>query len=66
MRNIVNDHRMKKERRSWNARPDFPMLDSNNVMVHEDRRVSAERRGYELSEVTLEEIAIEDVQAVSN
>lgn len=62
MRSIMIDHRMKEaDRRSWSAEPNFPILDSNNQFVSEDRRVYAERRGYELSEISLEDVLVEAI-----
>ncbi|VAW70085.1 hypothetical protein MNBD_GAMMA09-696 [hydrothermal vent metagenome] len=64
MGNIIIDHRMKvADRRSWNARPAFPLVDSNNEMIFEDRRSFAERRGYDIKELSAEEITLHDINA---
>ncbi len=60
MKNIIIDHRMRScDRRSWDTTPGYPFVDSDEVMVHEDRRFFAERRGFELNDIVIEEIAIE-------
>ncbi len=60
MKKVQQDYRVQKEdRRGWNAAPEYPFIDSNNVKVFEDRRVRAERRGCELKEIMPEDVEIQ-------
>lgn len=52
MVNLIFDHRSRiEDRRAWSSVAEFPLLDSNGVVVHEDRRKNAERRGLQLREI---------------
>ena len=46
------------DRRSWGSESRFPLVDSDGVVVYKDRRLRAERRGYELEEPDVEVIEI--------
>ncbi|VAW59527.1 hypothetical protein MNBD_GAMMA11-2910 [hydrothermal vent metagenome] len=60
MENVIIDHRMlNNDRRSWKADTAFPLMDSEGVLVSEDRRVLPERRGYNIEMVSFEEIELE-------
>ena len=53
MPNLIFDNRAQiDDRRSWDRVRSFPVKDCNGVLVHQDRRQSAERRGYQLEEIT--------------
>jgi len=62
MENITIEQRVKnRDRRSWEAHPRFPLVDSNGNLISEDRRVVAERRGYNIEVISFEEIELEVV-----
>ena len=53
MTDLIFDHRGQiEDRRSWDRVRAFPIKDRKGVIVYEDRRLSAERRGYQLEEIT--------------
>ena len=59
MINLIFDHRSQVEdRRSWTTISEFPVKDCNGLVVYEDRRQHAERRGYQLEELAVENIGI--------
>ena len=49
------------DRRRWIRKSKFPVQDSNGVLVQEDRRILAERRGYDIEVISLEEIELDIV-----
>ena len=62
MASLIFDHRSQvDDRRSWERVPAFPIMDCNNVIVHADRRQNAERRGYQLEEITGEDVSIKNL-----
>ena len=62
MASLIFDHRSQVEdRRSWERVLAFPVTDCNDLIVHADRRQSAERRGYQLEEISGEDVSIRDL-----
>ena len=62
MTNLIFDHRGQVEdRRSWERALAFPITDCNDVIVRADRRQNAERRGYQLEEITGEDVSIKSL-----
>ena len=62
MASLIFDHRRQvDDRRSWERVPAFPIMDCNDVIVHADRRLSAERRGYQLEEIVTEDTIIKSL-----
>ncbi|MDH5471988.1 MAG: hypothetical protein OEY87_06685 [Gammaproteobacteria bacterium] len=62
MADFIFDHRNQVEdRRSWVAVSRFPVVDCNGIVVREDRRQHAERRGYRLEEINAENIGIKNL-----
>jgi len=66
MENIMTEQRMQNsDRRSWKAKPAFPLLDSTGAVITEDRRMMAERRGYNIEVISFEEIELEVIPKVT-
>ena len=64
MTHLIFDHRSQVEdRRSWERVPVFPVTDSNDIIIHEDRRQSAERRGYRLEEIIIDDDSIRNLSS---
>ena len=62
MSKLIFDHRSRvADRRSWQAIPEFPLIDCDGLVVNRDRRQRAERRGYYLEEITREDIHIKSI-----
>lgn len=57
MTHLIFDHRGQTEdRRSWEVVSAFPIKDAKGIIIYQDRRQSAERRGYQLEEISTEEV----------
>ncbi len=62
MENIMTEQREKRsDRRDWKANSEFPFIDSNGNLISEDRRILAERRGYNIEVISFEEIELKVV-----
>lgn len=62
MANLIFDHRSQVvDRRRWEAVSEFPIVDCDGITVHEDRRKNAERRGYQLEEISTEDVNIKNI-----
>ena len=61
MTHLIFDHRSQVEdRRSWERVTVFPVTDCHDI-IHEDRRQSAERRGYRLEEIITDDDSIKNL-----
>jgi len=65
MEDIMIEQRVQNnDRRSWKAKPAFPLVDSTGAVIAEDRRMLAERRGYNIEVISFEEIELEVIPKV--
>ncbi|MDH5764740.1 MAG: hypothetical protein OEZ38_01900 [Gammaproteobacteria bacterium] len=56
MSSLIFDQRERiEDRRRWDVMAEFPLVDSDGMVIAEDRRKNAERRGYRLEEITADD-----------